>query len=55
MFALWIITARQTGYWQNETSVQEYRQYLFSKQMPWKIPNGIDPEKMKEPKSRYDN
>lgn len=47
LFALGIITARQTGYWQNETSVQAYRQYILSKQMPWKTPKGIDPEKMK--------
>ncbi len=48
MFALGIITAKQTGYWQNNTSVQEYRQYLLGKQMPRTMSKDMDPEKMKK-------
>ncbi|MDX2439498.1 MAG: hypothetical protein QNK40_03025, partial [Desulfobacterales bacterium] len=42
-----IITAKQTGYWQNNTSVKAYRQYLTGNQMPRTMPKGMDPEKMK--------
>ena len=51
LFAVGIITAKQTGYWQNNTSVQEYRQYLIGNQMPQTVPRtmpkGMDPEKIR--------
>ena len=47
LFAVGIITAKQTGYWQNNTSVQAYRQYLIGNQMLRTMPKGMNPEKMK--------
>jgi len=52
LFSLGIITAKQTGYWQSETSEQAYRRYFLSRQMPQTRPQRLssqkmDPEKMK--------
>lgn len=48
LFALGITIARQTGHWQNNTTVQDYRQYFIDKQRPLKTFQGMDPEKMKK-------
>ncbi|MCK5661924.1 MAG: 4Fe-4S binding protein [Thiotrichaceae bacterium] len=48
LFFIGIMTARLTGYWQNNTSINAYRSYLIKKQYPKAIFNNMDPEKMKK-------
>jgi polyferredoxin len=47
LFFIGIMTARLTGYWQNDTSINAYRSYLIKKQSPRAVFKDMDPEKMK--------
>ncbi len=49
LFAAGIITAKLTGYWQNDTSEQAYRRYFISRQLPGKIPGSMNTGKMEAP------
>ncbi|MBU4131323.1 MAG: 4Fe-4S binding protein, partial [Proteobacteria bacterium] len=42
-----ITIAKGTGHWQNNTSVQAYRQHVLFGRMPERIPAKMDPEKMR--------
>jgi len=48
LFATGIITAKFTGYWQNDTSEQAYRRYFIARQMPVKPHTSMNPEKVKK-------